>query len=49
MEGKAIDIAIEGLATSTIQQAALAMARGGVGHYPDPGFVHVDVGRVRRW
>jgi uncharacterized protein YcbK (DUF882 family) len=49
MEGRAIDIAIEGLATSTIQQAALAMARGGVGHYPDPGFVHVDVGRVRRW
>ena len=49
VEGKAIDVAIEGVDTENIQQAALAMARGGVGHYPNPGFVHVDVGRVRRW
>jgi uncharacterized protein YcbK (DUF882 family) len=25
------------------------MAVGGVGYYPTSDFVHVDVGRVRRW
>ncbi|MEZ5995280.1 MAG: DUF882 domain-containing protein [Hyphomonadaceae bacterium] len=49
MDGMAIDIAVEGIATETIQQAALELGRGGVGYYPSPGFVHVDVGRVRRW
>ncbi|WP_313412139.1 DUF882 domain-containing protein, partial [Rhodospirillum rubrum] len=23
--------------------------RGGVGYYPESGFVHVDVGKVRSW
>ncbi|MBX3511000.1 MAG: DUF882 domain-containing protein [Hyphomonadaceae bacterium] len=49
MQGMAIDIAIEGLATSTLRDAALALRGGGVGYYPDPGFVHVDVGRLRQW
>lgn len=49
MQGMAIDIAIEGLATSALRDAALALRGGGVGYYPDPGFVHVDVGRVRQW
>lgn len=49
MRGMAIDIALDGVDTAQIQRAALALARGGVGHYPDPGFVHVDIGRVRRW
>jgi uncharacterized protein YcbK (DUF882 family) len=22
---------------------------GGVGYYPGPGFIHVDIGRVRYW
>jgi len=26
-----------------------AQQAGGVGYYPEPGFVHVDVGRVRYW
>jgi uncharacterized protein YcbK (DUF882 family) len=49
MQGLAIDIAIEGVPTATLRDAALSLARGGVGFYPNPGFVHVDVGRVRRW
>jgi len=49
MQGMAIDIAVDGVATSSLRNAALAMNGGGVGHYPDPGFVHIDVGRVRQW
>jgi len=40
---------MEGRALKTLQQAALAEQAGGVGYYPQPDFVHVDVGRVRRW
>jgi len=28
---------------------AVAMRAGGVGYYPQGGFVHVDSGPVRRW
>jgi uncharacterized protein YcbK (DUF882 family) len=49
MEGEAIDIRIPGIATSELRDAALALHQGGVGFYPKSAFVHVDVGRVRRW
>jgi uncharacterized protein YcbK (DUF882 family) len=49
MQGEAIDIRIPGVATSRLRDAALALHRGGVGYYPKSEFVHVDVGRVRRW
>lgn len=49
MEGMAIDIALDSATPAVIRDAALALGRGGVGYYPSPGFVHVDVGRVRRW
>jgi uncharacterized protein YcbK (DUF882 family) len=49
MEGMAIDIALDSASTEVVRDAALALGRGGVGYYPNPGFVHVDVGRVRRW
>ncbi|MDP2903152.1 MAG: DUF882 domain-containing protein [Methylovulum sp.] len=49
MEGRAIDIRIEGLDTKTIRNAALAMRRGGVGYYPSANFVHLDTGEVRAW
>ena len=32
-----------------LRAAALDLKRGGVGYYPASDFVHVDVGRVRRW
>ena len=49
MEGEAIDIRIPGSSTAELRDAALALHRGGVGFYPKSAFVHVDVGRVRRW
>lgn len=49
MQGKAIDICIEGIGTKDIQKAALSLARGGVGYYPRSNFVHIDTGRVRAW
>jgi uncharacterized protein YcbK (DUF882 family) len=49
MEAKAIDIRMPGVASSTLRDAALSLRRGGVGYYAQSNFVHVDVGRVRRW
>lgn len=49
MQGMAIDIQIPGVSTSEVRDAALHLHRGGVGYYPASHFVHVDVGRVRRW
>ncbi|MBK1669455.1 hypothetical protein CKO28_15560 [Rhodovibrio sodomensis] len=45
----AIDIVVPNRATEQVRDAALALRRGGVGYYPSSGFVHVDVGPVRRW
>lgn len=49
MEAEAIDIRLPGVKTFDFRNAALALARGGVGYYPQSNFIHVDVGRVRRW
>jgi len=49
MQGEAIDIRIPGVTTSELRDAALGLGRGGVGYYPESRFVHVDVGRIRRW
>jgi uncharacterized protein YcbK (DUF882 family) len=49
MQAMAIDIRIPGVSTSEIRDAALGLRRGGVGYYAESGFVHVDVGRIRRW
>lgn len=49
MQAMAIDIRMPGVESSTVRDAALALHRGGVGYYEKSDFVHVDVGRVRRW
>jgi len=49
IEGKASDIHIPGVELSDLHRAALTLAAGGVGYYPQSNFVHVDTGRVRRW
>ncbi len=49
LRAMAIDIRIPGVATAKLRDAALALHRGGVGYYQKSDFVHVDVGRVRRW
>jgi len=49
MQAEAIDIRLPGIPTSEVRDAALELHRGGVGYYRASDFVHVDVGRVRRW
>ena len=49
MQAEAIDIRLPGISTLALRNAALKLQRGGVGYYPQSGFIHVDVGRVRRW
>ena len=49
VQGEAIDIRLPGVSTSHLRDVALTLPRGGVGYYPESRFVHVDVGRVRRW
>ena len=49
MQAMAIDIRVPGIDTATLRDAALALHRGGVGYYHREDFIHVDVGRVRRW
>jgi uncharacterized protein YcbK (DUF882 family) len=46
---KAVDLRVPGRRLEAVRDAALALGRGGVGYYPQDGFVHVDIGRVRRW
>jgi uncharacterized protein YcbK (DUF882 family) len=49
MLGRALDVRLPGLEIERIRDTALSMRRGGVGYYPASDFVHVDVGRVRKW
>jgi uncharacterized protein YcbK (DUF882 family) len=49
MQGMAIDIRVPGRQLAAVHGTALALGRGGVGFYPTSDFVHVDVGRVRKW
>ena len=49
MQGKAIDIRLGGCDLKQLHKAALSLKAGGVGYYPSSDFIHVDVGRVRRW
>jgi len=49
MEGKALDIRIPGVSNKHLNKAALAYNRGGVGYYPNSGFIHLDTGRQRHW
>jgi uncharacterized protein YcbK (DUF882 family) len=49
MQGMAIDIRLSDVSLANLHRAALSLGRGGVGYYPQSDFVHVDVGRVRRW
>ena len=49
MEGKALDISLEGTSVRQLGRAARSLRMGGVGQYPGSNFVHVDVGQVRYW
>jgi uncharacterized protein YcbK (DUF882 family) len=49
MQAEAIDIRLQGIPTASVRDAAMRLQRGGVGYYRASDFVHVDIGRVRRW
>jgi len=49
MQGRAIDIRLPGIKLARLREAALGMQAGGVGYYPQSGFIHIDTGRVRFW
>jgi uncharacterized protein YcbK (DUF882 family) len=49
LEGKALDLRVPGLDLRDLHRAAVALKGGGVGYYPGPNFIHIDVGRVRYW
>jgi uncharacterized protein YcbK (DUF882 family) len=47
--GNAIDFFVPGVAAPALQAWARAQKAGGVGFYPDSGFVHMDTGPIRSW
>ncbi|TKB45116.1 DUF882 domain-containing protein [Thalassotalea mangrovi] len=49
MRGMAIDFAIPGVDLALLRDTAKALRLGGVGYYPESGFIHLDTGRVRSW
>jgi uncharacterized protein YcbK (DUF882 family) len=49
IKGMAIDLRCEGRDLSQVRGAAASLRAGGVGYYPQSGFVHVDCGPVRYW
>ncbi len=49
MQAMAIDMRLPGTSTAKLRDLALALRAGGVGYYAASDFIHLDVGRVRRW
>jgi uncharacterized protein YcbK (DUF882 family) len=49
VKGMAVDVRLNDRSIEALRDAGLSLKRGGVGYYPASKFVHLDVGRVRRW
>ena len=51
MRGQAIDVMLPGYSVEQIRgaAAALGLGMGGIGTYPNSGFIHIDTGALRRW
>lgn len=49
MKGMAADVRLPGVPLMHLRDAARELRGRGVGCYPKPDFVHVDVGRIRYW
>lgn len=49
VQGRAADLAMDGVSPSAIARAARAERVGGVGLYARRGFVHLDTGPLRAW
>ena len=49
LQGKALDIRLPNTDLPVLHRVAVDLKGGGVGYYPGPNFVHIDVGQVRYW
>lgn len=49
LKGMAIDLRLPGRRLEDVRAAAIWLAAGGVGYYPESDFVHMDTGAVRTW
>ncbi|MBM3521411.1 MAG: DUF882 domain-containing protein [Alphaproteobacteria bacterium] len=49
MQGKAVDVRVQGRSLGQLRRAALSLQAGGVGTYRNRDFLHIDVGPVRSW
>ena len=49
MEGRAIDLRMEGFSSARIRDIASSLESGGVGYYSRSNFVHMDSGDIRTW
>lgn len=49
IEGKAIDIRVQGVNLRELRNTAWCLHAGGVGYYAGDNFIHVDTGRIRYW
>jgi uncharacterized protein YcbK (DUF882 family) len=49
IEGRAVDLFLPDRSLQQLHFAALKLAAGGVGYYPQSGFVHLDTGPFRTW
>jgi uncharacterized protein YcbK (DUF882 family) len=47
--GRAVDVYLPGIPVRDVARLGQYFQRGGVGFYPDNGFVHLDTGSVRAW
>jgi uncharacterized protein YcbK (DUF882 family) len=48
-EGRAVDFSLEEISAIDLGKWLWAHFDGGVGIYPDDGFVHIDTGGKRKW
>ena len=48
-KGQAMDFSIPGVRLSIIRRTARKLQLGGVGYYPQQGFIHIDTGSPRSW
>jgi uncharacterized protein YcbK (DUF882 family) len=49
LKGMAIDLRLPKRRLEDLRAAALMLAGGGVGYYPESEFVHMDTGPIRAW
>lgn len=48
-EGTAVDFKLPGVSAEALRDFLRSLRTGGVGYYPESGFGHADVGKIRTW